>query len=125
MMIMSLLRSIVTRSLAILLNNKKCAFLARCTRIRTLNYIYIYSNVSYLSSRTSTDGTSSVEPCIYGNMYNLRIGRGIKSTNSSNCSLAQIQGGYYNHNSSEYKLVVESGIYHTIQLYRAGGGTGA
>ena len=90
-----------------------------------LDYIYIYSNVSYLSSRTSTDGTSSVAPCIYGNMYNLRIGRGIKSTNSSNCSLAQIQGGYYNHNSSEYKLVVESGIYHTIQLYRAGGGTGA
>ena len=90
-----------------------------------LDYIYIYSNVSYLSSRTSTDGTSSVEPCIYGNMYNLRIGRGIKSTNSSNCSLAQIQGGYYNHNSSEYKLVVESGIYYTIQLYRAGGGTGA
>lgn len=90
-----------------------------------LDYIYIYSNVSYLSSRTSTDGTSSVAPCIYGNMYNLRIGRGIKSTNSSNCSLAQIQGGYYSNNSSEYKLVVESGIYHTVQLYRAGGGTGA
>ena len=28
--------------LSILLNNKKCAFLAWCTRIHALNYIYIY-----------------------------------------------------------------------------------
>ena len=52
-------------------------------------------------------------------MYNLRIGRGIVPTNSNNCTWAQIQGGYYNRSGSEYKLIIESGIYYTAQLYRA------
>lgn len=85
-----------------------------------LDYLYIYSSASYSSSRSTTDGTSAVSPCIYGNMYNLRIGRGITPTNSSNCTWAQVQGGYYNHSSSEYKLVMESGKYYTVQLFRAG-----
>lgn len=90
-----------------------------------LEYLYINSNVSYANSNATTDGTSDVYPCIYGNMYNLRIGRGISSTNSNNCALAQVQGGYYNHSSSEFKLVIESGTYCTLQLYRASTGTGA
>ena len=90
-----------------------------------LDYLYVYSSSSYNSTRGTTDGTSSVSPCLYGNMYNLRIGRGIVPTNSSNCTWAQVQGGYYNHNSSEFKLVIESGVYYTAQLYRANGGTGA
>ena len=88
-----------------------------------LEYIYVNSGLLYSSPRSSsTDGTGSVTPCMYGNMYNLRIGRGIIDTDSNNCTFAQIQGGYYNHKSSEYKIVVESGKYYTIQLYRAGGG---
>ena len=87
-----------------------------------LDYIYIYSSKSYSSPsyNDTTDGTSAVTPCIYGNMYNLRIGRGIISTNNNYCAFAQVQGGYYNRSGSEYKLVVETGKYYTIQLYRAG-----
>ena len=84
-----------------------------------LDYLYIYSSSSYTSPSGTTDGTNAISPCIYGNMYNLRLGRGILPTNSNNCTWAQIQGGYYNHNSSEYKLAIESGIYYTAQLYRA------
>ena len=84
-----------------------------------INHLYVYSSASYSSPRGTTDGTSLVSPCIYGNMYNLRIGRGIVPTNNSNCTWAQVQGGYYNHSSNEYKLVIETGQYLTVQLYRA------
>lgn len=85
-----------------------------------LDYLYVNSNISYVSSgNNDTDGLYRVQPCIYGNMYNLRIGRGIKSVNSNNCTWGQVQGGYYNHNNSEFRLVVESGKYHSILLYRA------
>ena len=84
-----------------------------------LDYLYVYSSSSYTSPSGTTDGTNAVSPCIYGNMYNLRIGRGIVPTNSNNCTWAQIQGGYYNRSGSEYKLIIESGIYYTAQLYRA------
>lgn len=87
-----------------------------------LDYLYVSTSKSYTSPSYSdtTDGTSSVTPCIYGNMYNLRIGRGIVPTNSNYCTFAQVQGGYYNRTSSEYKMVMETGIYYTAQLYRAG-----
>lgn len=88
-----------------------------------LNHLYIASTRSYTSPSGTTDGTSAVTPCIYGNMYNVRIGRGIVPTNSNNCTWAQIQGGYYNRSSSEYKLMVESGQYYTMQLYRADNGS--
>lgn len=88
-----------------------------------LNHLYVSSTASYTSPTGKTDGTSVVTPCIYGNMYNLRIGRGIIPTNSNYCTWGQVQGGYYNHKSSEYKLVIESGKYSTIQLYRAGSDT--
>lgn len=85
-----------------------------------LHHLNIYTRISYSSpGSTTTSGTSAVSPCLYGNMYNLRIGRGIVPTNSSYCTWAQIQGGYYNHSSSEFRLVVESGQYYTMQLYRA------
>ena len=54
-------------------------------------------------------GTRATTPSIYGNMYNLRIGRGTIPTNSNNCTFTQVQGGYYNHSSSEYRVIVESG----------------
>ena len=87
-----------------------------------LDYLYVSTSKSYTSPSysDSTDGTNPVTPCIYGNMYNLRIGRGIVPTNGNYCTFAQVQGGYYNRTSSEYKLVIESGIYYTAQLYRAG-----
>lgn len=90
-----------------------------------LDYLYVYSNKSYSSPSYSdtTDGTENVTGCIYGNMYNLRIGRGIIPTNSNYCTFSQVQGGYYNRSSSEYKLVIESGLYYTAQLYRAGSST--
>ena len=81
--------------------------------------LYVSSDSNYSYTGTS-DGTSSVSPCIYANMYNLRIGRGMKPVNSSYCTFAQVQGGYYNRSSSEFKVVVESGQYVTMQLYRAG-----
>ena len=84
-----------------------------------IDYIYVSTNSSYSSPYVTTDGTAALSPCIYGNMYNLRIGRGVVSTNSNNCTWAQIQGGYYNHSSNEYKLVIETGKYLTVQLYRA------
>ena len=80
--------------------------------------MYVSSSSSYTSPRGTTDGTSAISPCIYGNMYNLRIGRQIVSINN-NCTWAQVQGGYYDHSSNEYKLVIESGQYLTMQLYRA------
>ena len=89
-----------------------------------LEYLYIKSNVSYKNPNATTDGTDDAYPCIYGNMYNLRIGRGILPTSSNTCTLGQVQGGYYNHSSSEFKLVIESGKYYTLQLYRASTGTG-
>lgn len=89
-----------------------------------LEYLYINSNVSYKNPNATTDGTDDAYPCIYGNMYNLRIGRGILPTSSNTCTLGQVQGGYYNHSSSEFKLVIESGKYYTLQLYRASTGTG-
>ena len=84
-----------------------------------INHLYVNTSVSYLSSNRTTDGTAALSPCIYGNMYNLRLGRGIIPVNSNNCTWAQVQGGYYNHNSNEYKLVMETGKYLTAQLYRA------
>lgn len=84
-----------------------------------LDYIYVSSNASYSSPSGTSDGTYLISPCIYGNMYNLRVGRGIISTNDNNCAWAQIQGGYYNRSSSEFKLVIESGKYTNVQLYRA------
>ena len=81
-----------------------------------LEYLYINSNVSYKNPNATTDGTDDAYPCIYGNMYNLRIGRGILPTSSNTCTLGQVQGGYYNHSSSEFKLVIESGKYYTLQL---------
>ncbi len=90
-----------------------------------LDNLYVYSSSTYLSPRGTFDGTTSVTPCIYGNMYNLRIGRGVMPTNSNNCTWGQIQGGYYNNNKSEYKLVIESGKYYTTQLYRAGSDSNA
>lgn len=90
-----------------------------------LDYVYVYSSSTYLSPRGTFDGTTSVTPCIYGNMYNLRIGRGVMPTNSNNCTWGQVQGGYYNNNKSEYKLVIESGKYYTTQLYRAGSDSNA
>ena len=86
-----------------------------------LDYINVYSNSSYASANVTTDGTRSISPCMYGNMYNLRIGRGIVPTSSARCTWAQVQGGNYNHTSNEYKLVVESGKYYTLQLHRANG----
>ena len=87
-----------------------------------LDYLYVSSSYSYTSpGNVETDGSSSLSACLYGNMYNLRIGRGIVPTNSSYCTWAQIQGGYYNHTSNEYKLVVESGKYYTLLLHRANG----
>ena len=79
-----------------------------------IDYLYVSSNVSYYSPSygTTTDGTDAVSPCLYGNMYNLRIGRGVVPTNSNYCTWAQVQGGYYNHNSSEYRLVIETGKYY-------------
>lgn len=85
-----------------------------------LNHLYVYTNKSYSSPSGTTDGTSAVTPCFYGNMYNLRIGRGIVSTSTNNCTWAQVQGGYYNHKSSEFKLLIESGKYYTVQVYRSG-----
>lgn len=84
-----------------------------------IDYLYVSSNKSYSSPSGTTDGTSLVTPCIYGNMYNLRIGRGVEPTNNNYCTWGQIQGGYYNHSSSEYRLLIESGKYYTTQLYRA------
>ena len=89
-----------------------------------LEYLYINSNVSYKNPNATTDGTDDAYPCIYGNMYNSRIGRGILPTSSNTCTLGQVQGGYYNHSSSEFKLVIESGKYYTLQLYMASTGTG-
>lgn len=89
-----------------------------------LHHLYVYTNQSYSSpGNTETDGTSTLSPCIYGNMYNLRIGREVIPTNSNYCTWAQVQGGYYNHSGSEYRLMLESGQYYTVQLYRASGGT--
>lgn len=89
-----------------------------------LNHLYVSTGQSYTSpGNTTTDGTSTLSPCIYGNMYNLRIGRGVVPTNSTQCTWEQVQGGYYNHSESEYRLVVESGQYYTMQLYRSSGGT--
>ena len=89
-----------------------------------LNHIYVYTQQSYSSpGNTTTDGTSTLSPCLYGNMYNLRIGRGVVPTNSSYCTWSQVQGGYYNNSRSEYRLLLESGQYYTVQLYRASGGT--
>lgn len=89
-----------------------------------LNHLYVSTGQSYSSpGNTTTDGTSVLSPCIYGNMYNLRIGRGITPTDSDDCTWEQVQGGYYNHSGSEYRLLVESGQYYTIQLYRSSGGT--
>ena len=91
-----------------------------------LDYLYISSGESYsASSYTTTDGTTATTPCIYGNMYNLRIGRGTIPTNSNNCTFTQVQGGYYNHSSSEYRVIVESGKYYSALLYRAGSGSNA
>lgn len=84
-----------------------------------IDYLYVSSNKSYSSPSGTTDGTALVTPCLYGNMYNLRIGRGVVPINANYCTWAQIQGGYYNHSSSEYKLLIESGKYYTTQLYRA------
>lgn len=86
-----------------------------------LDYLYVSSSASYSSpgEYTDTDGTSTNSPCIYANMYNLRIGRGFTPTNSSYCTFAQVQGGYYNHSSNEFKLVIETGKYYNIELYRA------
>ena len=88
-----------------------------------LDYVYISSGESYASSYATTDGTRATTPCIYGNMYNLRIGRGTIPTNSNNCTFTQVQGGYYNHSSSEYRVIVESGKYYSALLYRAGSGS--
>ena len=90
-----------------------------------LDYIYVSSGESYASSYATTDGTRSTTPCIYGNMYNLRVGRGIVPTNNNNCTFTQVQGGYYNHSSSEYRVIVESGQYYSALLYRAGYGSNA
>ena len=87
------------------------------------NHLYVSSSKSYTSPSGTTDGTAAVTPCIYGNMYNVRIGRGVVPTNSNNCTWGQVQGGYYNRTGSEYKLMVESGQYYTIQLYRAANGS--
>lgn len=84
-----------------------------------LHHLYVASTRSYTSPSGTTDGTAAVTPCIYGNMYNVRIGRGVVPTNSNNCTWGQIQGGYSNRSASEYKLMVEAGQYYTIQLYRA------
>ena len=84
-----------------------------------LHHLYVASTKSYASPSGTTDGTAAVTPCIYGNMYNVRIGRGVVPTNSNNCTWGQIQGGYNNRTASEYKLIVESGQYYTMQLYRA------
>ena len=84
-----------------------------------INNLYVSTNRSYSSPTGTTDGTSAVTPCLYANMYNLRIGRGVVPTNSNYCTWAQIQGGYYNHQGLEYRLVIETGKYYTIQLYRA------
>lgn len=88
-----------------------------------LHHLYVSSTRSYTSPSGTTDGTAAVTPCIYGNMYNVRIGRGVVPTNSNNCTWGQIQGGYSNRTGSEYKLMVESGQYYTIQLYRAANGS--
>ena len=84
-----------------------------------IEYIYVSSNKSYTSASGTTDGTAAINPCIYGNMYNLRIGRGINSVNNSYCAWAQVQGGYSNTSRLEFKLVIESGKYLNVLLYRA------
>lgn len=88
-----------------------------------LHHLYVASTRSYASPTGTTDGTAAVTPCIYGNMYNVRIGRGVVPTNTNNCTWGQIQGGYNNRSASEYKLMVEAGQYYTIQLYRAANGS--
>ena len=85
-----------------------------------IEHIYVSSNKSYTSANGTTDGTEAISPCIYGNMYNLRIGRGINSVNSNYCAWAQVQGGYSDTSRSEFKLVIESGKYLNVLLYRAG-----
>ena len=89
-----------------------------------IEYIYVNSNKSYTSASGTTDGTAAISPCIYGNMYNLRIGRGINSVNSNYCAWAQVQGGYSNTSRSEFKLAIESGKYLNVLLYRAGSSYG-
>ena len=65
-----------------------------------------------------TGGTGNINRRIIGNTYNLRLGRGMMPTDTSNdaATWAQIQGGGTARNT--YKLVIESGKYCNLQVGR-------
>ena len=74
---------------------------------------------SYTTSGESNPSSSASNKTIYGNYYNLKIGRGITQYNSY-YNANSIVGGAKNTNNvttvTKYRLIIESGIYNSLSL---------
>ena len=74
----------------------------------------------------SARSTDPEDSGVYGNYYNLKMGRGITAYSSSNTSFSYVVGGSIANSGSSsspsiYTLIVESGIYNNLGLSTVGG----
>lgn len=67
-------------------------------------------------STSSATGGAAVNHYIFGNYYNLKIGRGISLPSSSDVNALGIMAGSNKGGNHKYRLIVESGRYNFISL---------
>ena len=87
---------------------------------------YVKINSDYSSGGDSGPSSGSYTNYIYGNFYNVKIGRGITNRSSDYFTANGIVGGYSGGIASsgspkKYRLIVESGYYNTISAVTPSG----
>ena len=114
-------------------NGYGSSYYLKCSGDTRLEYLSVYSRISAASSNATNSNTAN--GYIYANMNNLKIGRGVTSSNSSYKVSAGVVGGPNGTGSSwsnptdagsssnlqKYKIIVESGTYNTLNTVNTGG----
>lgn len=107
----------ITSNASLAVNNGTTGALYSLDADLQLYYLNITGSNNYNMNSGATGNLGNTY--IYGNGKNFRIGRGMLplNANTATTTFSQIQGG--GSISNRYKLVIESGKYHNVQLGRA------
>ena len=94
-----------------------------------IEYIGITNNDSRTTNDDTTPASDYSSGYIYGNWYNLKIGRGITGASTRYVNAMAVIAGNNDstgsrNNLTEYKLIIESGVYNMISLTNGSAGSG-
>lgn len=92
-----------------------------------IEYITIRTSAGANANGTPSGGTST-NATIYGNFYNLKVGRGVVSYNTNRSSQSVVGGSNgstgSSGNATRYRLIIESGTYNTLSISNGNGASG-